>query len=347
MKPIYFPYTYVSDPVAEALTACFGQFIIYRPVGGNISEQMQAWLDRGVMDLRVPVTGDENKLKTAVRDYRIWADLHGGVPNEKPAILNTRMNSLPLFNDISSSKIIEDIKEKIHGHPNTQIPDPVLAARIFLYFAQEFDRQNHELTDALDRYDQQEADLFRRLKMEDDPVAGQFRVTPKQLPDPLSDYMISDRLEAWTRIFDRDPQASNLFVTHSPDVLEHLLVQAPTAARVMHFKSIPLVKWENGKRAVWQENLALNLIRIAEHGSVESPGESMEPVDLPAAEHTVALSVYRVPDQTPWEFFSSCAKINRPAADDADRKSQFKNTLIALIGGSLNAQPEQAGWGEA
>ena len=338
MKPIFFPFTYVSDPVAEALAACFGQFIIYQPVSGNISDQMQAWIDRDVVDLRVPVTGDENKLKTAVRDYRIWADLHGGLPNEKPAILKTRMNPLPLFNDLSSSKIIEDIKEKIHGHSSTQNQDPVLAARIFLYFAQEFDRQNQELTDALDRYDQQESDLFRRLKMEDDPVAGQFRVTPKPAPDPLSDYMISDRLEAWTRIFDQDPEASNLFVTHSPDVLEHLLDRAPTVARVIHFESIPLVKWKNGKRAVWQEKLALKLIRLAEHKPVESSDESMEPLDLPAAGPTVALSVYRVPDRTPWEFFSGCARINRSAAHNADRKSQFENTLIALIGGSLNAE---------
>jgi hypothetical protein len=115
--------------------------------------------------------------------------------------------------------------------------------------------------------------------------------------------------------------------------LEYLLDLTPTAARMIHVESIPLVKWKNGQRAVWQEKLALKLIRLAEHKPVESSDESMEPLDLPAAEYTVALSVYRVPDRTPREFFSGCAGINRPAAHNAERKSQLKSTLIALIGG--------------
>ena len=32
MKPICFPSTYVSYSVAQALTACFGQFIVYQPL---------------------------------------------------------------------------------------------------------------------------------------------------------------------------------------------------------------------------------------------------------------------------------------------------------------------------
>jgi len=36
MKPIYFPFTYVADSVAQALAACFGEFIVYQPLTGNI-----------------------------------------------------------------------------------------------------------------------------------------------------------------------------------------------------------------------------------------------------------------------------------------------------------------------
>jgi hypothetical protein len=336
MKPIYFPFTYVSDPVAKALSACFGQFVIYRPVSENLSEQMQLWINRGVMDVRVPVTENENELKTAVKNYQIWADLHRKGLSEKTAILKTRMDSLPFFSEFSFSKIVEDMKEKIHYNSNTQIPDPVLAARIFLYFAQEFDRQNYELSCDLNLYDQQEEELIRQLKMEDDPVVGQFRNAPMTLPNPFADYMISDRLAAWTRIFCQDSEVSGLFVTHSPAILEYLRDRASTVARVMNIESIPLGEENYGERESWQERLALNLVRLVENKQTASSEESIEQLDLPTAENTVSLSIYRVPDQTPHEFFTHCAEINRPAADGADRKSTSNNTLIALVQESLN-----------
>ncbi len=331
MKPIYFPFTYVTGHVAEALAACFGQFTIYRPVSENLSEQMQLWINRGVMDVRVPATGNEKELKTAVKNYQAWADLHREGSSEKTAILKARMDSMPFFNKFSSSKIVADIKEKVHGNSTTQIPNPVLAARIFLYFAQEFDRQNHALTCELNRYDQQEAELIRQLKMEDDPVVGELRNAPMQLPDSFADYMISDRLAAWTRIFCQDPEVSGLFVTHSPAILEHLLDRASTACRVMGLESIPLGKEKNGKRESWQERLALNLARLVDHKQTASSDESIEQLDLPAAENTVSLSVYLVPDQTPHEFFTHCAEINWPAAAETWRTGSPKNTLIGLI----------------
>ena len=331
MKPIYFPFTDVSDHVAEALSACFGQFILYRLLSGNITEPLQVWINRGVADVRVPVSGNEDELITAVKNYQTWADLHRDSSREKAAILKSHMDPMPFFNELSTRKIVEDIKKNIPGNSSTQIPDPVLSAQIFLYFAQEFDRQNHELTEDLNHHQQQEAELIRQLKMEEDPVAIEFRNTPTNLPDPFADYMIADRLEAWTRVFCRDPKVSGLFVTHSAAVLEHLLDRASTAARVMHLDSIPLSGHKTGGRESWQERLDLNLVRLVDQDHIDASGKSMEPLDLPAADNTVSLSVYRVPDQTPHEFFTHCAEIDRPVADVPHRKTQFRNTHIALI----------------
>lgn len=337
MKPIYFPFTYVSDPMAKALSACFGQFIVYRPLNEILTERMQHWIKRGVADVRVPAAGNENELITAVKNYQTWADLHREGSREKAAIFRLRMDRVPFFNELSTRKIIENIKENISGNSNTQTPDPVLTARIFLYIAQEFDRQNHELTDDLNHHQQQEAKLIRQLKMEEDPVALEFGNIPTQLPDPFADYMISDRLEAWTRIFCRDPDVSGLFVTHSAAVLEHLLDRVSTAARIMHLESIPSGNHKNPGMKSWQERLALNLVRLVEQNQVDTSGESMEPLDLPAADNTVSLSVYRVPDQTPYEFFTRCTEIDGSLADAPDRRGKFSNTLIALVQNSLNA----------
>jgi hypothetical protein len=336
MIPIYFPFTYVSDPVAEALATCFGQFVIYRPLKENLSQQMQLWVNRGVADVRVPVAGNESELMAAVKNYQTWADLHRDGSKTRAAILRSGLDPVPFFDELSTRKIVEDIKGNIRGNAGTRFPDPVLAARIFLYFAQEFDRQNHELTDDLNHHQQQEAQLIRQLKMEEDPVAAELRDDPVQLPDPFADYMISDRLEAWARIFCRDPDVSGLFVTHSAAVLEQMLDRTPTAARILHLTSIPAGAPDDAAIKSWQARLALNLARHVEPDQAQASSESMEPSDLPAADTTVSLSVYRVPDQTPYEFFARCADIDRPPADAPGPNSKFRNTLIALVQNSLN-----------
>ena len=55
VKPIYFPYTYVPQWVAETLAACFKQFTVYQPSGRKLPSEMQPWIDANVMELRVPV----------------------------------------------------------------------------------------------------------------------------------------------------------------------------------------------------------------------------------------------------------------------------------------------------
>ncbi len=75
----------------------------------------------------------------------------------------------------------------------------------------------------------------------------------------------------------------------------------------------------------------MNLVRLVEQNQVDASGESMESLDLPASDNTVSLSIYRVPNQTPYEFFTRCAEMDWPLADAPDRKRKYRNTLIALV----------------
>ena len=76
MKPICFPSTYVSDSVAQALTACFGQFIVYQPLAGKIPEQMRPWVEKGFLDIRVPLNEDQADLETVAENFLSWANIH-------------------------------------------------------------------------------------------------------------------------------------------------------------------------------------------------------------------------------------------------------------------------------
>jgi hypothetical protein len=334
MKPTYFPFTYVAGRAAEAVATCFGQFIVYRPRNDKVPQHMQALVDQGVVDLRVPVTENEKELKAAVKNYLAWANLHMRDSAKKTADLKSRMGVWPLFDDFSSSQILADIKAKIRGGSADKIMDPTFTARIFLCLAEEFDRQNQEVTHELYRYHWKQADLIGQLKMEEDPLAVAF--PPQPLPDRLADDRISDRLEAWTRIFQRDPDASGLFVTHSPAVLEHLLDKSPTADRVMRLESIPLDKAKALDIKPWQQKMAASLARLAQDDQPSFAVELPEGVDFPPADNAVCLSVHLVPNQTPAEFFARCAGLNLNDTEKPVQKGKIKNTLFALIEGLGN-----------
>jgi len=331
MKPICFPSTYVFDSVARALTACFGQFIVYQPLAGKIPEPMRSWVEKGILDIRVPVTEDQEELEAMVKNYMRWADLHFDGSGLKPPFLQTWKDAIPFFNASSSSQVVADIKEQVHGKPASRVPEPLMTARLFLYLAQEFDRQSQEVARDLQRHRQQEAELIQQLKMEDDSLTAEFHKEAVQIPDDSADYMVLDRLEAWTRILLKDTDISGIFITHIPAVLQELLDKTPTAEKLLHFESIPTCTAMTAEFASWRQQLVSDLAHIVEHKWVPTTGRPSDQTDFPAAATTVSLRVYLVPDQMPRDFFSHCAQIQPPDRDASCPGGRFKNTLIGLI----------------
>ncbi len=326
MKPIYFPFTCIADRVAAALAACFGSFVIYQPVTEKLPVQMQSWQERGVMEVRVPVTGSEDELKRAIKRYRIWANLRGEDLSGLSVKLKARMDSMSAVSNFSSSQIVTEIKDKVYDTPITPAPDPIMTARIFLYFAQEFDRQNHELARELARYDQEQTELIRQLKIEDDPFAGEFANPPMNLTDSMDDYLIPDRLEAWTRLFLQDAETTGLMVTHSPAALAYLLECASNAVPVMQTGSVTPEMTSNEELADWQEKIISRIdrfVRQKQDGSALAP---MQPTESSVSKSNNTLTVYQVPDQTPRELFMRCTRIQSSSSDQA-HFSGGKNTL--------------------
>ena len=331
MKPIYFPFTYASDRVAKAMATCFGSFFLYQPLTGNVPEQMQTWVDNGVVDVRVPIAEDERELKAAAKNYLDWVRLHIEGTGMKAASLKTLKSTLPAFDHLLSSHIVTDIKKKTLKDNTPQAPDFMMAARVFLYFAQQFDLQSHEVDGDLKRYRQKEEGLIRELKMEEDFLAMEFQKNQIQMTNTSADYLSADRLEAWTRIFLKDSEISGLFVTHSPIILDHLLNRSLTAQKLLELESIPLGAEMTAANDSWQTHLVSNLADVIEN---KRPLPDCGQIDVPAcpdAQDTISLSIYLVPDQLPRDFFTRYANIKLSDVDRPCRTDRFKNTLIGLI----------------
>jgi hypothetical protein len=75
MIPIFFPHTYLSCPVMEAVQACFSPVVLYQPSAMGIPPPLREWEKTGQVDLRVPVPAEEEKLASLLTDFRNWAAL--------------------------------------------------------------------------------------------------------------------------------------------------------------------------------------------------------------------------------------------------------------------------------
>ena len=273
----------------------------------------------------------KQELKKAIKNYLNWISMHLEGSGVKTASFNTLKSSLHLYDQKLSSHVVFEIKKRIFGDATAEGSELTLAARVFLYFAQEFDRQSQEVDCDLKSFRQKEEDLIRALKMEDDDLAGELQNKQTQTPNTSADYLVADRLEAWTRIFLKDTEGSDLFVTHNQAVLDYLLDYSLSAEKLVQYETIPLDAGVTADRDSWRSDLMTQLGDLMENAGSLPAGGRIEAPDFPDAENTLSLSIYRMPDQLPREFFSRCAGIKPDTSDPMDRPGRFKHTLIGLI----------------
>jgi len=331
MNPIYFPYTYISPEVAEAVAACCGRFTVYQPLADRLPQSMQALVDKGLADIRTPAAGDDEALVSAVKNYLNWANAHTESSGHNIVSLKTLHASATLSGDTLSSKIVADVKKQMNGTADRRPSNSVLAARIFLYFAQEFDRQSQELDHVIAELSQKEKALIQDLKMEDDALATEFNRETARRPDGSTDYLIAARLVNWTRLFLQDKEPVGLFVTHSAAVLEQLLDGVPAAQKILNLGAIPRLTPATMVPSEWQQQLFSYLADTAKNKWTPGSVMQTEEFAIPAAENTVSLKVYIIPDQNFRQFFCHRLGIKGAGSDGIQPIVSGRNTLIALI----------------
>jgi len=334
MIPVYFPFTYVSEPVISALRTCFKQVAVYQPSGHNIPEVMQKWAKSGFFDLRLPVQNDKEKLDVIIDDFKEWVKFY---PKSQIERMKIEKDSVPFFDEFSTSQIKAEIKER---KPAIKA-DPVFNARLFLNTAQEYDMKNDELKHDLSLLDKSEQGLFHLIKGEDD--AGYDGPSLKSLSNKneRSDYMMFERITAWSRFYQLERLAENqalpeFFVTSSRAVMDLITEKSEKLEKVIDFDAIPVSAQNQQKRYDWQDHL-MEKLEILERTPWAGNAESIKFVP-PSRENgpTVSLSIFLVPEEMPHDFFQKVtgSKITRASVDK--KGTPLKNTLIGLVGSGLD-----------
>ena len=328
MKPIYFPFTYISKPVMEALSACFRQTVVYQPSGNRTPSEMQGWAESNRIDIRIPVSGHEDKLETILKDYADWMSLHQEGAAE---YLKARRGSIPFFDETSASQIRAEIKAKSRSSQPQEESEDLLNAKIFLHIAQDFDLQNNKLGQDLLTFEAMEQNLFDNLKGEDETSQPETTAKDRFLIDDPGLYMPVERLKAWTLLRQHDRDASGLYITTSRSVFDKLIDCAPEAEMVINFDAVPVYENREEEIARWQDDLIEKLNILVTNSWPPSSDVLFETPAAKGYNRTVAMKLYIAAGETPHQFFSRCVTGGSLPAQDDKKEGITKNTLIGMI----------------
>jgi hypothetical protein len=328
MKPIYFPFTYVPQWVAETLTAWFKQFTVYQPSGRKLSAEMQPWVETNMMEVRVPVQTEDDALAKMVNDLQAYASLHDDSKHLQTAALGGRHGAIPFFGESAVSRIVTEVKKSSRARSAATDPDPLFCARVFLEFAHEYDRQSDELSQGLDVNDRRSRDLLKELggKKENGlpatPLTAEIRVE-----DP-AEYMALDRFQAWLRLYMIDPVQSGLFVTSSPSVFNHLIEDLAAAEKIIESEGLPRVGAKDDA-TTWRDSFLKKLKQLVENKC--SAAHTFLDNPLPDPQRlNVVLTLYRVPGR-PANLFPRIFQGQEADTARPDPGAEFTHTLIGLI----------------
>jgi len=283
MIPVYFPFTHITAPVAEAVCRCFGGIALHRPLKQELPSSLTALAQRLPIDIRVPDRQDEQQLINLYHAYRKWCDFHeGGI-----GPLKNRFNGVD-----DAETFVTQIRSEILGRRPREavVPDPLLSARLFLLAAQDYDMAQETVDQAIAASEINMALMVAALK--GDAETGNS-VSDYPARDDPGAFMTGARLLSWYRLAGMGADADvDLLLTTSPAVCEALINHVPTGFLVKSWDGIPCSE-DDGQRALWAAYLA-----DAVAAKPQERGELFPP-ELPAAfAEDFVFSLYLFPDLT-------------------------------------------------
>ena len=292
---------------------------------------MQKLVDDGFLDIHAPITADQKRLDDALRNFQNWAAIHSHRQELKSAILQSGMDPIPFFDDSAVSQIVADIKSDLHQNKAPEAPDALFQARLFLEFAQEFDRQSQDTRKNLRAYEKKAKYLFKDIKGESKDQVLDIPAGFKIMSGDSGEYMVFRRLDAWTHLFQADVAPCGVFISNNRTIVEHMIEKNPTAEQIYQTDTIPDSTDGAKDFRAWQDNLLANMVELTKiKWPTSTDGFGIAAVSRMVDCETV-LSVYLLPDIPPHICFARVISKSFSQPDGQDHESPVRNTLIVLV----------------
>ena len=331
IKPIYFPFTYVPRWVAETLVTYFKHFRIYQPSARQIPDEMQTWVDGNMMEVRVPAKTADKAFGKVVNDFQSFSRLHDDPRSLKTAARLEQDCGIPFFGESAASRIVSDVKKGSLSESAEADFDPLFCARVFLDFAQQFDRQSAELNRGLGVHDRRSQDLLQKISGKKDADLPGSPLTAGIKADDPAEYMARDRLQAWIRLFFEDTVKSGIFVTSSQSVFDHLTENLAAVEKIIHCEGLPAKAVLDDAVSTWRDPLLKQMKQLVETEWSTAEGAFAGVPPLNRSHSTVTLTLYLVPGQNPADLFAPFLADEHVNPINSNRRAGLKNTMIGLI----------------
>lgn len=237
MKIVYMPFTYISESTARLLTALVGPLVVYRPLKTSVPESLGVLVSQGLVEIRTPITRDDDRLRAALAEFTDWARMNPGKTTPGAGFYSQRGGEIPFFDETAINRIRSDINRyrPSDGQADleTDATEAEFSARLFLALAQENDLATDRLDDDLNRFKALENVLLDTLKDADEAGFDRQAFGTAIWRDDPGAALTGQRVRAWATLAVADAVPADLLITTSRAVIDMLL---DTHGEALHFQ---------------------------------------------------------------------------------------------------------------
>jgi len=328
MKPVYFPFTFMTESMLEACNRFFKEIVVLQPTSDNIPSQMKAWQAEGLLDIQTPKSDEEN-IAAVLRDYRTWAQYHQG---GDISVYRYFKDKIPFFDDASISQIKKDIRTVETAKskdPASAAKELLFQAKLFLQMAQEFDEQNLDIARNLKDQEDMERGVFEVLRGEEAELPMSEKTEPSSLPDDPFAYMLSDRLSAWAQVMLSYGMPGDFFITNSRESIESAVEGCLKTETMVHTQKIPGFTGDAEAMVGLQKAFMGHLKKVSQMSAFQENSVPQFPVEN--GDEGLAMELYVIPGISPFDFFRRFLKKDVTAPAVTKNQLSIKNTILGLI----------------
>ena len=310
VKPVYFPFTYVSGDRIALINHYLGPFIIFQPLADQAPTPVVEAAQAGQAEARVPVQGDEAQILEAARRSQNWGMAHQG---------HMEAFRVPTGGDFYNETFAAEIRSEILGTKTRQTePDPIYTARLFLYLAQAFDMQQSALHEELTTSDFNRKQMFSDLKGD---TETRLPASEKHSPEDSGEYQTRNRIISWLRLASAEAAPPSALLTTSRAVFDYMLEFVPAAEIAQTFDlEAPDEAFKEALPNYWRD--------LAD-------GQSSEAIPPPAAGALTSaaaqmqLTVAVLPADSPADLLAKIFEADQKTPADAEKAGRMVLNLLS------------------
>ena len=223
MTPVYMPFTYLSESTAIVLSRLMGPMVVYQPTEKNIPDDLRTLASQGLIEIRVPVTRDDDRVCAALAEFTEWMRMNPATSTPGAGFFSARQGEVPFFDETAVNRIRSEINRYRSSGTRADDVEAEFSARLFLAIAQENDLAADRLDHDLNRFKTLEKDFLETLTDDDDAAFPRKAYGDTLWRDDPGAKLTGQRLRAWFRLAVAAVEPPELLVTTSASVMDTLM----------------------------------------------------------------------------------------------------------------------------